>query len=98
MNKEQTKELAKGLAELMSEAREIFTPDLNPPAMSPVEFYRAVEALMVKRENIRVEDYWDFKDTVAGHKAADEIMLCILENLGYGAGCALFNAAEKWYE
>jgi len=40
---------------------------------------------------------WDFQDPIGGHKRADELMLEILESLGYGEGCGIFRSADKWY-
>ncbi len=36
-------------------------------------------------------------DIVAAHREADQVMLDILEGLGYGTGVAIFKAAQQWY-
>lgn len=37
---------------------------------------------------------FDEEDT---HYAADELMTEVLRELGYGAGCDIFDAMPKWY-
>jgi len=64
-----------------------------PPAMSPGKFHASMAALATQDAN----GYWDFLDPIEGHKQADELMLQLLEALGYEEGCAIFRDSDKWY-
>jgi len=61
--------------------------------VGPARFCDIMAALVNRDE----DGYPYFKDIEAGHVAADELMLEVLECLGYGAGCAIFRSADKWY-
>ena len=81
-----------GFLELMQGAREIYEM-MSAGSAGPAKFCEAMAALATHYE----DGYWRFKETESGHEAADELMLAVLESLGYGAGCAIFRSAEKWY-
>ena len=55
--------------------------------MTPVEFTKAVEELTVEYKN----------DPEAFHSVADDLMLAILDELGYREGCNIYKKTTKWY-
>ena len=90
MDDETHRTMTPGLAnQFVHTIYEMFEIDL----VSPARFCYTMEALVNRDE----DGYPSFKDIEAGHGAADELMLEVLERLGYGAGCAIFRSAKKWY-
>jgi len=70
---------------------------MTEQALTPAQFRDMMAALGKQDQYMAMKGEWDFQDPKAGHERADELMLEVLESLGYGAGCDIFRSADKWY-
>ena len=61
--------------------------------MTPDQFRERMEALV----NPDYHGYPELKEKEWGHAEGDDLLMEILESLGYEEGCAIFRSVSKWY-